>query len=222
MTAAATSRVKPPAFSVAERRIIETYYPRFGVEITARALKQKGFLRSCNSIKSFCFRNRIKREDCTRFKHGQTPYNKGKKLPEEVRQKIAPSQFKPGHKLNKNYPIGTVHEWGGYQYIKIAEPKVWKLYHHYVWEQVHGAIPKRHVLVFRDGDTQNVQIQNLILLTRQQHAQRNADRITDSARKASRIKAVQTRKRNASARRRRELRDKYGSISEALAMGEKL
>lgn len=217
-----TKKIKPIAFSHEEKAIIQNYYPKYGAEKTRIALRNAGFKRTALSVKMVAYRNGIKREVPTVFSKGHTPFNKGKRLPDAVRQKIARTQFKPGHKNTTQCAIGTINTWGGYLYIKIADPQEWKLYHHFVWEQHNGAIPTGHVLVFNDGNPNNADIQNLVLLTRKQHAQRNAARVSASDRKASRIKAVQTRKENDAARRRKELREKYGSIYSALLMGEKL
>lgn len=209
-------------YSAAEREIIEAWYPTYGAITAARALRIKGYIRSAKSVKSFCARKKIRRIGSTKFMPGHIPANKGKKLPEAVCRKIAGTQFKVGHRQNKTYPIGSINEWGGYLYIKVGEPKVWRLYHHYIWEQSHGTIPANHVIVFIDGNPKNVVLENLLLLTKRQHAQRNAARVSDSTRKASRVQAVKTRRSNESSRRRTALVAQYGSLSNALAMGEKL
>ncbi len=61
----------------------------------------------------------------------------------------------------------------GYVYIKIDEKNPHTGYrgrfvekHRYFWEQVHGPVPAHMVLVFRDGNKQNCNLDNLLLVTR--------------------------------------------------------
>ena len=83
-------------------------------------------------------------------------------------------------------PIGTIlPDTEGYLRIKVRdavpgkEPtgfgnsKVWALYNRYLWEQHHGTIPPRHVVVFKDGNRANCVIENLDLVSRAEMARRN-------------------------------------------------
>ena len=54
----------------------------------------------------------------------------------------------------------------GYILIKIAEPNKWVGKHRWVYEQEHGAIPANSVIIFADGDKNNLDIDNLICVTR--------------------------------------------------------
>ena len=64
-------------------------------------------------------------------------------------------------------PIGTVRKAGrqGYLFVKVAEGrpwgKVWKRLHHVVWEAANGPLPDTHVLKFKDGNVENVALENL-------------------------------------------------------------
>ena len=98
----------------------------------------------------------------TRFKKGFTPWNKG------IKTGLKPANgFKKG-----NVPWCTRELYSeridkdGYILIKIAEPNKWVGKHRWVYEQEHGAIPANSVIIFADGDKSNLDIDNLICVTR--------------------------------------------------------
>ena len=50
--------------------------------------------------------------------------------------------------------------------IKIAEPNEWKMLHAYIWEHKHGKIPKGYCVIFKDKNTLNMSLDNLMLVSR--------------------------------------------------------
>ena len=54
----------------------------------------------------------------------------------------------------------------GYVEVKVAEPNVFELKHRQIWEQQHGKIPDNHVLVFKNMNKQDCQLENLMLISR--------------------------------------------------------
>lgn len=64
--------------------------------------------------------------------------------------------------------------------IKLGKGKIVKL-HTYLWKEKHGEIPKLHRIRFKDGDSLNCTIENLI-----------AVRLTDEELKANRLKKMST------------------------------
>jgi hypothetical protein len=112
-----------------------------------------------------------------RFKKGSIPYNKGKKqtdfmTPEQI-EKSESTRFKKGHKPHNYRPVGSERWTDGYLYVKVADPNVWKQKHVLLWEDIHGKLPKNQILVFVDGDSTNIHLDNLMLVTRFEHARRN-------------------------------------------------
>ena len=78
-------------------------------------------------------------------------------------------RFKKGNRPGNALPVGTeVVREDGYLYVKIEEPNIWKTKHHMIWEEEYGEIPEGHVLLFGDGDQTNIDINNLILISRTQ------------------------------------------------------
>lgn len=104
------------------------------------------------------------------FKKGHTPFNKGKEEREfrslEAIERCRTTQFKPGQIPHNTRPIGyeSIHS-DGYVYIKVETEKKMVLKHRYVWKQHHGEIPQGMCVAFRDGNRQNCDISNLMLIT---------------------------------------------------------
>lgn len=108
-----------------------------------------------------------------RFKKGNVPPNKGKKItphPNSVH-----TQFKPGSRSPNYKPVGTIRVVeDGYLEIKMAEGmRQWKSLHRVVWERCNGKIPNGLIVSFIDGNKQNVEITNLRLMTKAENAIRN-------------------------------------------------
>lgn len=101
---------------------------------------------------------------------GNIPFNKGKKwseyLSEEQQEKSKKTWFKKGGVSLNHREVGSeritvdgIHE------IKVAEPNVWKQKHRLIYESVYGEIPKKHKVIFADGNRDNLDISNLLLVS---------------------------------------------------------
>ena len=116
-------------------------------------------------IRAYKQRYKIKSGVSTRFKAGNVPYNKGKK----GLGGYEPTQFKKGMvPLNKREVGSERINVDGYVEIKIAEPNLWRAKHKVIWENKYGKIPEEHVLLFADGNKLNLNLDNLLLITRRQ------------------------------------------------------
>ena len=109
-----------------------------------------------------------------RFGPGQPPWNKGKRLPAHVREKIVMTSFRKGHLPANTLYDGCIRErkdtdGDRQKWIRTA-PGEWKMLARHVWEQHHGLIPPGYVIVHRDGDALNCEIGNLQLISRAEHA----------------------------------------------------
>jgi len=108
----------------------------------------------------------------TRFKKGQEAPNKGKKMPNEIKEKIRKTFFKTGNRPHNEKPDWTEsirHDSDTrtpYVFIKVPGYKKWPLKHRYIWEQHHGPIPAGHIIEFIDGNTVNCTLENLRLTPR--------------------------------------------------------
>lgn len=110
-----------------------------------------------------------------RFKPGHVPFCKGRKMvdymtPEAIERTKA-TRFQPGSKPHNYMPVGSeVIKSDGYWWRKIAEPNRWRQLHRILWEEAHGRpVPKGHYVIFLDMDRMNLAIDNLRLVTTQEH-----------------------------------------------------
>lgn len=102
------------------------------------------------------------------YRNGDVPWNKGKRMSEEVKEKVKKTWFKKGEIPKNHRPLGSTRiDSDGYKKIKIAEPNKWVLYHRYLYEKAHGVkLAKNEAVIFADGDRSNFDIDNLIKASR--------------------------------------------------------
>lgn len=105
-----------------------------------------------------------------RIKKGDIPWNKGLK---GVAKGGLGTRFKKGHLPKNRREIGEerVGSADGYIYIKIQDgegQKNWKTKHSMIWEEANGPVPEGHVVIFGDRDKMNFNLDNLILVSREQ------------------------------------------------------
>jgi len=139
------------------KEITELFNKKFNLDLTAEIIK------SLLSRKKICTETR----GCL-YKKGSIPWNKGKKGYMGANK----TSFKKGHKPKNWRPIGSERvDAEGYTLIKVSNEgckhKMWALKHRIVWEQHHKKkIPRGSVIIFADGDKSNLNIENLICVTR--------------------------------------------------------
>ena len=109
------------------------------------------------------------------FKKGCIPKNKGKKMSFEQYEKCKRTMFRTGNTPKNIDPIGTEKELkDGYIWVKIDNqlnaPKNvnWKQKHKLIYEKHFGQVPKGSVVIFKDGNIRNFDIDNLACVTRLQ------------------------------------------------------
>ncbi len=87
-----------------------------------------------------------------KFKKGQTPWNKGKKGCKSFSKPIG------SERITSN----------GYIQLKVKEPNVWMHKQRYLYEKHIGKIPPGTMVSFKDGNRQNFNLDNLILMSLQE------------------------------------------------------
>lgn len=117
-----------------------------------------------------------------RFKKGEAPMNKGKKMEEymspEAIKRTQKTRFKKGNKPDNTKPIGSLSiiketkSEKGYVYLKLADSN-WMLYHRWLWEKHYGPIKKGSVIYFKDGNSLNCVLENLGLKSRKENLNDN-------------------------------------------------
>lgn len=129
------------------------------------------------------------RKNDTRFKKGQMSANKGKKQLEymsaEAIARSAKTRFSKGHippnTKDRDGVITIRHEHPGrsttngrpYKYIRVSKGK-WKPLHQYLWENKYGRVPAGKCLWFKDGNSLNVNLSNLEIISRRENRLRNS------------------------------------------------
>ena len=102
-----------------------------------------------------------------RFDKGHVPPNKGKKG--FIHENAKKNWYQKGHEPTNHREVGSERvNIYGYTEIKVAEPNKWKLKHNIIWERKNGPVPKGYVLIFGDSNKGNLDINNLILVSKKQ------------------------------------------------------
>lgn len=148
--------------TVERKELAELFNAAFGTQQTYKAIVGKCKVLGLKTGRTGCFQK------------GQTPPNKGTKGLTGANK----TSFKQGNTPHNVKGVGSITEHvdkNGYTYlrIKIAEPNKWQMLHAYIWEQEHGKIPKSHCVIFKDRDTENMNLDNLMLVSRSELARLN-------------------------------------------------
>jgi hypothetical protein len=118
------------------------------------------------------------RKKDSRIKIGSTPPNKGKKMPEEIKNRIRHTFFKPGHlPMNAKHDgyISVRKDSKGryYAHIRISQGK-FDLLHRHIWIQENGPIPQGMIVAFKNGNSLDCRLENLEIITRKENMMRNS------------------------------------------------
>lgn len=106
------------------------------------------------------------------YHKGNIPLNKGTKGMFNVGGNK--TSFKKGNVPVNHRPVGSERvNVDGYVEIKIKDPNKWDLKHRVIYKRLHGDIPKDSVIIFADGNKHNLDIDNLVAITRNEHARLN-------------------------------------------------
>ncbi len=103
------------------------------------------------------------------FAKGHVSHNKGRPMPPEVRVKVMATAFKPSHRPANHRGPGheRIDSKDGYVVMVVDERNPWNGHatgpvhkHRYLWERLHGPVPKGHVLKCLNGDKTNCDLSN--------------------------------------------------------------
>lgn len=165
-------------------------------EVTARFNENFGECISKDALRSMCKKEKILNGFTGRYEKGSIPFYKGKKMPPEIAWKSERTRFHKGDRPHNWRPVGSERlNVEGYLEIKTGDHKRWRYKHRVVWEAVNGPIPPGHVLIFKDGNKLNTDIDNLKLITKaenirinQMQIKRDSAEITEVAVSLARLK----------------------------------
>lgn len=142
------------------KEIAQMLKERYGITVRPKSL--------CNLHHKYKYENKLENVGC--FKKGFTPWNKGKKMTEEEKEKSKSTWFKKGNIPANVKPIGSTREnTDGYVVKKVNKSGRWTLYQRHVYEQAHNVkLDKKDLILFADGNTRNFDVDNLVRITREE------------------------------------------------------
>lgn len=152
---------------------LREHYPNHSADEVTKLLNKRFHLkRNVEQIKSATKRYGIKSGRDGRFKPGNKPH------PDARPKGPNTTSFKKGNKPHNWNPIGHLRWYGSgkhkYLQIKLTDTrntlKDYVHVHRLIWFKHNGKIPEGHNVIFRDGDKTNFDIENLMLVSRKDHA----------------------------------------------------
>ena len=158
--------IKKIAKGKTNEAIAKSVSEHFGIEFSASQCKN--YKRNHDIVSGL---------DC-RFQKGQEPANKGKKMRPEQYEKCKATMFHKGHVPANHMEVGEyTHTTDGYLIQKVQEQGTlqerFAYVHRLVWEKHNGPIPEGKIISFLDGDKDNCDIDNLVLIDMQENLELN-------------------------------------------------
>lgn len=153
------------------KQLVEKFNKKFNLNLSESSIaNRKNALKLSSGIKG------------GQFQKGHIPANKGKKWNEYVSEQgqinSRKTTFQKGHIPHNHKPVGSERiNVDGYIEIKVKEPNIFVLKHRWVWEQKYGKIPKDKMIIFLDGNKQNLDLENLALINRNEHLTMNKNKL---------------------------------------------
>lgn len=143
---------------------------RFGIEFSVS---------QCRAYKKN--HNIVSGLDC-RFKKGDAPANKGKKISPGLYEKIRATMFQKGNVPENRLEVGEyTHTTEGYLIQKVKEQGTqrerFEFVHRKVWEEHNGPVPAGKMVSFLDGNKDNCAIENLVLIDNRENLELNRRRL---------------------------------------------
>lgn len=137
------------------KELAELFNDKFKTQISHKGLAQK-----CRKLGLVCPNN-------GRFQKGSVPANKGTKgLTGANKTSFRPGNVPPNTRKARSISTRKAKNGNSYMHIKVAEPNKWQMLHVYIWETKYGKIPKGYCVIFKDKNTLNTRLDNLMLVSR--------------------------------------------------------
>ena len=188
--------------------ILDNYKGRYNQELADLFNQKFNTNVTSRTIKSYKANNKLNSGLSGKFRKGQAPHNKGKKMPKEVYEKVKHTMFAKGNVPPNHRPVGSERiSKDGYIEVKVAEPNKWRLKQRVVYEEAKGKIPEGCPIIFLDGNKRNFDIDNLKCITRSEllylncNGLNNSNEITETGILMARLDRTKNKKKQ-------ELKDK--------------
>ena len=195
-------------FPVHIRDYILENYKGVGPKNMANALNEKfGTSYTHQQLKTYYRNHSLNSGLDGRFPKGGIPANKGKKMSPEQYEKCKGTMFKKGNIPFNHMEVGAItHTTEGYLVKKISEEGTqrerWEFVHRATWEKHYGPIPEDKMVSFLDGDKDNCDIDNLVLIDNTENLELNRSKLRFKHKEYTRA-GVAVAKLKVAARRRK-------------------
>lgn len=188
--------------------ILDNYKGRYNQELADLFNQKFNTNVTSRTIKSYKANNKLNSGLSGKFRKGQTPHNKGKKMPKEVYEKVKHTMFANGNVPPNHRPVGSERiSKDGYIEVKVAEPNKWRLKQRVVYEEAKGKIPEGCTIIFLDGNKRNFDIDNLRCITRSELLYLNCNGLNNSN-EITETRILMARLDRAKNKKKQELKDK--------------
>ena len=142
------------------------------LEIQQAFTKRFGWDITIGQVKGYMGNHRISSGTKGRFERGHIPANKGKKG--VYASGCEKTWFHKGHIPKNHRETGSERiNVDGYTEVKVSEPNKWRLKHLVIWENANGPVTKVHCVIFLDGNKQNIELDNLMMIPRKHQVRMN-------------------------------------------------
>ena len=152
--------------------IREHAHDKSNMELVEMVNKEFGKDYSYQQVQSFKKNHKIQSGLDTKFKKG---HRTGKYYPPstpEAKARSQATQFKKGHRTHNYMEVGTIARTSdGYLRIKVGDPNKWEFLQRHIYEEHYGPLPEDSRVVFLDGNHDNMDIDNLVALTKEEYAE---------------------------------------------------
>lgn len=164
-------------------KYIQNHYKGIGPSEMAAVLNKKfGSSYTKEQLKAYYANHDLNSGITGYFPKGNIPANKGKKMSREQYEKCAATMFKKGSIPQNHMDVGEyTHTTDGYLIRKISETGTqrerFEFVHRATWEKHHGPIPEGKIVTFLDGDKDNCDIDNLVLIDKDENLEMNRSKL---------------------------------------------
>lgn len=163
--------------------LMEVYKGRSYRDVREILEEKTGRTYSLAQIKTYYAAHKLDSGRTGHFPKGHVPFTKGKRwddyMTPEAQEKSREKCYVRGHIPENRVPVGTiVVTVEGYKLIKRQDHgeqwERWQGLQRYVWEQHNGPIPEGNVIIFKDSDPLNCDIDNLLMISNGENGALNA------------------------------------------------
>lgn len=162
--------------------IMANYIGTGPTEMTTLLNENLGRNYSPNQLKAYYKNHDLNSGLTGYFPKGHIPANKGKKMSPEQYEKCKATMFKKGSVPPNHMEVGELtHTTDGYLVRKVSETGTqrerFEFVHRAEWEKHNGPIPEGKMISFLDGNKDNCDIENLVLIDNHENLELNRSKL---------------------------------------------